>query len=134
LIIFERRTERNMEDYIRGYGNPSATAWVPAADIYENDNHVVIFVDIAGVNPDQVKITLENRSILIIGERPTPSPGGVVRIHQMEIDAGYFKRRIPLPCSVDFANSQSTYKNGVLRIDLPKKLKDEPIQIHIESD
>ncbi|MFQ5884796.1 MAG: Hsp20/alpha crystallin family protein [Thermoplasmata archaeon] len=122
-----------MKDFIRGYGNLSATVWVPAIDIYENDRHVVIFVDIAGVNPDQVSVSLENRSIVITGERPTPSPGGVVRIHQMEIDAGFFKRRIPLPGPVDFEESQCTYKSGLLRIDLPKKERRETIQIPVES-
>ena len=123
-----------MRDFVRGYGNLSTTAWVPAADIYENDRHMVIFVEIAGVNPDQLRITLEDRSILITGERPTPSPGGVVRIHQMEIDAGFFKRRIPLPGPVDFENSECTYKSGLLRIDLPKKPRQETIRIPVESE
>lgn len=123
-----------MEGFIRGYGNLSATAWVPAADMYEDDNGVVIFVDIAGINPDQVKITLENRSILITGERPMPSPGEIVRIHQMEIDAGFFKRRIPLPSPVDFEKCQCTYQSGILRIDLPKKPKRESIRIPVDSE
>lgn len=123
-----------MKDFIWSYRHLSATLWVPAADIYENDRHVMIFVDMAGVDPDKMRITLENRSILITGERPSPSPGGVVRIHQMEIDAGVFKRRIPLPGPVDFDNIQCTYKNGLLRIVLPKKPRQETVQIPIEPE
>lgn len=123
-----------MKDFILTYRNLSATVWVPAADMYENDRQVMIFVDMAGVDPDQVRITLENRGILITGERPRPSPGGVMRIHQMEIDAGLFKRRIPLPAPVDFDNIECTYKNGLLRIVLPKKPQQETVQIRVESE
>lgn len=123
-----------MEDFIHGHGNLSATVWVPSADIYENERQVVILVDIAGVNPDQVNIRVEDRSIVITGERPTPSPGGVVRIHQMEIDSGFFKRRIALPGPVDFEKSQSTYKSGLLRIEIPKKQRRETIRIPVESE
>ena len=123
-----------MRDFILTYRNLSATVCVPAADMYENDRQVMIFVDMAGVDPDQVRITLENRGILVTGERPRPSPGEVMRIHQMEIDAGLFKRRIPLPAPVDFDNIQCTYKNGLLRIVLPKKPKQETVQIRVESD
>ncbi len=123
-----------MEDYIGRYGNLSATVWEPAADIYENEKQVMILVDMAGVDPDRVRITLENRCILITGERPRPSPPGVVRIHQMEIDAGLFERRIPLPGPVDFDSSQCTYKNGLLRIVLPKKPRQGTIQIFVESE
>jgi len=126
--------EREMKDLIQDYRNLSGNVWVPTADVYENDRQVMIFVDIPGVNPDQVKITLGNRSILITGERPGPLPRDVLRIHQMEIDAGVFKRRIPLPGPVDFERSHSTYKNGLLKIVLPKKQKPETIQISIETE
>ena len=123
-----------MKDFICSYRNLSETVWVPAADIYENDRQVMIFVDMAGVNPNQVRITLENRSIVITGERARPAPEGVMRIHQMEIDAGVFKRRIPLPVPVDFDNIQCTYKNGFLRIILPKRTRQEAVQIPVESE
>jgi HSP20 family protein len=126
--------ERDMKDFIFTFRNLPTTVWVPAADMYEDDRQVMIFVDMAGVDPDQVRITLENRDILITGERPRPSPGEVMRIHQMEIDAGLFKRRIPLPTPVDFDNIQCTYKNGLLRIVLSKKPQQETVQIHVESE
>ena len=123
-----------MKDFIWSYGRVSATFWMPAADIYENDREVMIFVDMAGVDPDQVKISVENRGIVITGERPSPCPGGVMRIHQMEIDAGVFRRRIPLPVSVDFDNIRCTYKNGFLQMVLPKKPRQGAVRIPVESE
>ena len=123
-----------MKDFIFTYRNLSTTVWVPAADMYEDARQVMIFVDMAGVDPDQVRIRLENRGILITGERPRPSSGDVMRIHQMEIDAGLFERRISLPASVDFDSIQCTYENGLLRIVLPKKPPQETVQIRVESE
>lgn len=123
-----------MKDVYWIYRHVSATVWTPAADIYENEKEIMVFIEMAGVGPDQVRISLENRSILITGERSSPCPGGVMRIHQMEIDAGMFRRRIPLPTSVDFDNIQCTYKNGLLRMVLPKRPERERIHIPVESE
>ena len=123
-----------MKDILWTYRSVATTVWVPAADMYENDTDMMIFVDLAGVDPDQVKVSLENRSIVLTGERPSPSPHGVMRIHQMEIDSGLFRRRIPLPAPVDFDKIQCTYKQGLLRIVLPKKPRQERVRIPIESE
>jgi len=123
-----------MKDIIWTYRSVATTVWAPAVDMYENDTEVMVFVDLAGVDSDQVKVSLENRSIVITGERPSPSPSGVMRIHQMEIDAGLFRRRIPLPAPVDFDRIECTYKHGLLRIVLPKKSRQEAFQIPIESE
>jgi HSP20 family protein len=123
-----------MKDILWTYRSVATTVWVPAADMYEDGTDMMIFVDLAGVDPDQVKVSLENRSIVLSGERPSPSPRGVMRIHQMEIDSGLFRRRIPLPEPVDFDKIQCTYKHGLLRIVLPKKPRQERVQIPIESE
>ena len=123
-----------MKDFVWTWRGVPTTVWVPSADMYENESHVMIFVDMAGVDPDQVKISLENRGILITGERRSPSPSGVMRIHQMEIDAGVFRRWIHLPAPVEFEKIQCTYRNGLLRMVLPKKTKPEMVRIPVESE
>jgi HSP20 family protein len=132
--ILGRGMERDMKDFIFTYRNVALSGWMPAADMYEDDEHVLVFVDLAGVDPDQVRITLENRGLLITGERPRPSRGNVMRIHQMEIDAGTFRRHIPLPTPVDFEKIQCTYRHGLLRISLPKRQQEEAVQIPVESE
>ena len=123
-----------MKDFMWSCRGVSMTAWVPAADMYENESQVMIFVDMAGVDPNQVKVSLENRGILITGQRLSPSPSGVVRIHQMEIDAGGFRRWIHLPAPVEFENIQCTYRNGLLRVVLPKKTRPETVRIPVELE
>jgi HSP20 family protein len=123
-----------MKDFIWSCRGVPTKVWVPAADMYENESQVTILVDMAGVDPDRVKISLEKRGILITGERLSPSPIGVVRIHQMEIDAGMFRRWISLPAPVEFENIQCTYRDGLLRIVLPKKKRPETVRIPVELE
>jgi HSP20 family protein len=104
------------------------------ADVYENDRQVVIVVDLAGVDRDHLKVTLDGRAIQIIGRRYSPCPPGSLRIRQMEIDTGEFRRRIVLPGAVMFEESECTYKDGFLNIVLPKETKPEVIQIPVESE
>ena len=111
-----------------------STPWHPDADVYEDEGEVTIVVDIAGVDANHLKITLEGQSISIAGVRQNPAPSRLVKIHQMEIDAGVFSRRIRLPGSVFFDRSRCNYKNGLLTIVLPKSSKDRVVHIPIESE
>ena len=123
-----------VEDMSRNFCLFSPTSWVPMADVYEDDQHIAIVVDLAGVERDNLRVTLDGRIIEITGRRNSPCPLGPVRIRQMEIDTGEFKRRIALPGSVIFEESACTYKEGLLSIVLPKKTKPEVIQIPVESE
>lgn len=112
----------------------SPAPWVPMADVYEDDQQILIMVDIAGIDRDEIKVTLDGRTIHITGRRPSLCPSGSVRIRQMEIDTGAFTRRIVLPESVIFDEIECTYKDGFLRIVLPKRGKGEAIRIPVESE
>ncbi|NWF91443.1 MAG: Hsp20/alpha crystallin family protein [Syntrophaceae bacterium] len=111
-----------------------SSSWEPAADIYEDEREIKIVVDAAGVDPERLQITLEGRTLEIIGERSAPLQANLLRIHQMEIDYGHFSRRIQLPVPVVFERSQSIYKYGFLVIILPKKPRDEVIRISVEAE
>jgi HSP20 family protein len=112
----------------------SPTPWVPMADVYEDEQHVVIVVDLAGVDRDRLKVTLDGRIIQISGRRESPSPSGLMRIRQMEIDSGEFRRRIALSGAVSFEASECTYRDGLLRIVLPKITKSEVMRIPVETE
>lgn len=112
----------------------SPTSWTPMTDVYENGEQVVVVVDIAGVDKNQLKITLDGRTLYIAGRRQSPFPSASVTIRQMEIDAGEFSRRILLPGFVIFDKSECTYKDGLLRIVLPKRREGQVTHIPIESE
>ncbi len=98
--------------------------WSPAVNIYEDAACYYVVVDLAGVHTDEVDLSVENGKLVLIGQRPAPTPEpahGPVRMRVMEIDHGRFRRALELPPNVDIDAVGATYKCGFLSIQLPKR-------------
>lgn len=99
----------------------------PAVDLYETEGILVVLIELAGVRPESVEISLGETSLTVGGVRESPLASGQRgSYHKMEISFGRFRRRIPLPCSVDPDGMEISSVNGLLRIDLPKVRAREP--------
>ena len=113
-----------------------ATAgWVPTVDIQEFDANFRLFVDVPGVNPDDVEITLDSGVLTISGERERPfSPDGERMVNRRsERGHGRFHRRFILPDTVDADNVKASDRNGVLEISIPKQAKAQPRRIKVAA-
>lgn len=117
-------------DQVLGQGfhkyRPDET-WSPMLNLYEDDTHYCIVVDLAGVKPEEIELHPEAGTLVLSGYRPTPGmsdASGNVRLHHMEIDHGRFCRTLELPADVDIDRIEAFYKTGFLWIRLPKKPKD----------
>ncbi len=109
--------------------------WVPAVDINEFDDKFQLFIDVPGVDPKNVEITLENSVLTITGERfPTAEKEGesIVR-RRAERGSGRFYRRFILPETVDAEKVKATDRHGVLEIAIPKQAKAQPRRIEIAA-
>ncbi|NLE30551.1 MAG: Hsp20/alpha crystallin family protein [Phycisphaerae bacterium] len=97
--------------------------WQPVINLYEIPDAFYICVDLAGVDPKQVELHVENKLLHIMGHRVTPAPTGgtSARIHVMEIDHGPFCRSVNIPDGVDIDKIKAHYTQGLLWINLPKK-------------
>jgi HSP20 family protein len=92
----------------------------PAVDVfYEGDPpRAVVHAELAGIDPDEIGLEIEGRELVIAGHRrPAEAEGRVYQ--QLEIDFGPFRRVIPLGAEVDADEARATYRDGILRIDLP---------------
>ena len=98
------------------------SAWTPNTDVYETPDHLVVKMELAGIDREDLEITLNDRLLLVRGFRRDPCRQQQRRcsFRQMEIDYGYFERRIVIPRSIDGSHVRATFLNGYLRIDLPK--------------
>lgn len=94
--------------------------WVPAVDISEMCDHWEVIVELAGVRHDDIEVYTENRHLTITGWRHDPSSPEKVRLHQMEIEQGQFRRRVLLPAGVDEDAITARYRDGLLRVRIPK--------------
>jgi HSP20 family protein len=112
-----------------------ATAgWLPAVDIHEFADRFALFVDLPGVDPSQVEITLANGVLTLSGERTTEKP--VARnesevVTRLERGAGRFYRRFILPDSIDSDQIEARGRNGVLEVSIPKQAKAQPRRIKV---
>ncbi|MFA5809434.1 MAG: Hsp20/alpha crystallin family protein [Thermoleophilia bacterium] len=123
---FERLTSEIEEMFFRFYGGPrlrimKGGAFQPLADVFyvKKSNTVIVKLEIPGISPDDVRLTLQDKALIVEGTRVDTGNEGEKVYQQMEIDYGHFKRKIMLPVSVDVENSKATYKEGFLTLELP---------------
>jgi HSP20 family protein len=112
--------------------------FVPAVDVYyeEDPPRAVVEAELAGVDPDEIGLEIEGRDLVIAGNRnPADAEGRVYQ--QIEIDFGPFRRVVSLGADVDADRARATYRDGILRVELPL-LQPEPrsrrLPIEVQED
>jgi len=133
---------RLQEEINRLFGNvnqndsSSATAtWVPAVDVHEYTDRFELYVDVPGVDPEKVELTLENGVLTLSGQRAVPSGAKNEQplYERSERGQGHFYRRFVIPNTVDSEKVNATGKNGVLTVTIPKQAKAMPRRIQIAA-
>jgi HSP20 family protein len=123
------------ESYHRAQGAEDDWAlggtWAPAVDIYEQDNNIVLKAELPGVDPKDVDIRIENNVLTITGERKFDAEVKKENYHRVERAYGTFTRSFTLPTVVDSNAVKAEFKEGVLRVTLPKREEAKPKQIQI---
>ena len=92
--------------------------WRPPTDVYETDSHIVVKVEIAGMNEEDFEISLSNRTLTIAGVRRDPAEK--LTYQQMEILYGRFETQVYLPAPVEEDRIEAIYEDGFLKVMLPK--------------
>jgi HSP20 family protein len=107
--------------------------WIPPLDVAETKDEIIVTVELPGVDPSNVEVTVANGILTIKGEKKHERKDE--RYHLIERTYGAFTRSIRLPVDFDENNVKATYKDGVLKIVLPKveKAKEKEIKIQIEK-
>lgn len=120
----------------RGFGEEGIGrgAWNPSIDIYENKDQIVLEAELPGMNPDDVELSVENNVITIRGERQFEKKDETDNYHRVERSYGSFTRSFTLPQTVSAEGAQAEYKNGVLRVTLPKREETKSRRIQIAGE
>lgn len=114
-----------------GVGKKSS--FVPAIDMYEEKDNVIIETELAGIDPDKVSISIENDVLCIKGEGEKRSEVEDKNYYRKEIRRGSFYRSIQLPAHVDGNKASALAEDGVLKISVPKAEEAKPKTIKIET-
>jgi HSP20 family protein len=102
-------------------GSGTSPDWVPAVDVCEMPDHYEVIVELAGVRREQIEVYTEDTYLTIAGCRCDPFTRDKVCLHQMEIEQGRFRRRLALPEDACIAEVAARYKDGLLKIRIPKR-------------
>ena len=113
------------EDVVRG-------VWSPPVDILERGNEVVLKVDLPEVSQDEIDIRVEENTLIIQGERRLIKDASEENYIQIERPYGTFRRTFSIPRTIDPERIKASYKDGVLRVVLPRKPEAQPKQIVVE--
>src|SRR5437762_10811997 len=136
LTTVSSRLNRLLSDAFGGldwqYRDSAGASWVPPVDIFEDADSIRIMAEIPGVNPEAVKISLENNVLTIHGTKEQVAEERSERVHRYERTYGAFERSFTLPATVDANAIQATYENGVLTVTLPKVERAKPRQISVQ--
>ena len=137
LVTFQDRLNRIFEDAFRGSRGASEEewalggSWAPSVDIYEQDGNLVLKAELPGIDPKDVDVHVENNVLTLRGERKLDSEVKRESYHRVERSYGAFSRSFTLPNVVDTDKIKAEFKEGVLRLVLPKKEEAKPKQISI---
>jgi HSP20 family protein len=91
----------------------------PAVDVLETDEAVEVFVDVAGVSADALRVLYRAGVLLVVGEK-TPRAGGGEQFHLVEREFGRFARAVRVSGAFDIGRARATLRDGELAILLPK--------------
>jgi HSP20 family protein len=135
LNMLQDRMNRLFDDAGRGWRNDESaaatTTWSPAVDIFETEGEIVVKAELPGMERKDIALNLEKNVLTLKGERRFEKETKDENYHRIERSYGAFSRAFSIPATVDDEKIRADYKDGVLKIVLPKKEHAMPKQIRI---
>lgn len=122
----------------RVFGENPATSWpsggynVPT-DVFHSEDRLVIRMDLPGVSPEDVEVTVQENTLLINGTRRFPFDADKVRFIRRGTFYGDFTQRVALGKGLNAENIAAHYDNGVLEVTIPYAEEVQPKKISIET-
>jgi HSP20 family protein len=109
----------------------STSGWVPALDVFEDEDKITVQVELAGMKKEDFDISLQDDMLTISGERKSESEKREGESFRSERSFGAFSRSITLPSPVKAEEVKATYEDGVLTVTLPKAEEAKPKKIQV---
>lgn len=136
-VIQDRMNRLFDESFHQGKGREDSLTrglWIPAVDIYETKENVVVTAELAGVGREDVAIEVKDGILTIRGQRKYQKEVDKEYFHLMEREFGSFKRSFSLPSKIEQDKVSASFRNGVLEIILPKQEEVNAKQISVKAE
>jgi HSP20 family protein len=130
---FQRELDSLMRDFFRaGEEMEPISGFCPRVNLAETANQYDVAVDLPGVKPEEMNVELKQGELWLTGQRSQEEEKNGKTYHRVERRYGRFQRVIPLPLPVKEGEIHAEYKDGVLRITVPKAEQARPKRIEVK--
>jgi HSP20 family protein len=114
-------------------GTKRQESWLPAVDVFDTKEAVVLKAELAGVKPEDIQIEVEDNVLTIKGERRLEEKVEEDRYYRVERRFGSFQRSLALPQGVKAEDIQASYEDGILEVRVPKAEEEAPKKIIVTA-
>jgi HSP20 family protein len=115
-----------------GEGETRTMRNMPPADIVEDKDHFRVTLEVPGLKKEEIKVTLQDHSLIISGEKKRETEEKDKTYHRVERSYGTFVRTFELPSEVDANKINAEFKDGILIITIPKSEESKPKEIQVQ--
>jgi HSP20 family protein len=136
MSSLQERMNRLMSDFRTrspfGEEEMAQGAWIPAVDIYETKESIVLNVELPGVTKEDIALEVKDSTLTIKGEKKLEKNVKEENFHRLERSYGSFTRAFTLPSTVQQDKVKAKFRDGILEIMLPKAEEAKPKQIKVD--
>jgi HSP20 family protein len=115
-----------------GNGGLKMADWSPQVDISEDDKEYLVKTDLPEMKKEEIKVNVENGVLSISGERKSEKEEKGKKFHRIERSYGSFERTFTVPEDADGSKVSADFKEGVLKVHLPKSPVAKPKAIEVK--
>jgi HSP20 family protein len=131
VASLQNRVNSLFRDFTEGESSMTTANFVPAVDVYEDAQKVVLKLEVPGIEEKDLDVRVENNTLTIKGERKFDKEEKEENFHRIERRYGSFVRTFKLPNTVDAEKVEASYEKGILKITLAKRAEAKPRQIKV---
>jgi len=132
-----REMDRLLNRFLEGKLEEESSAgaqWVPSMDVSETKDSLIAKLEVPGMDPKDIQISLQENLLTIKGEKTQEQEEKEEHFHRVERTYGMFARSVRLPVTVDASKVAATFKNGLLTVTLPKTPAAKGTMIPIKAE
>ena len=136
VMSFRDEMDRLIDDF---YGRQTPAGemyegdWCPSLDLKESDGDVRASIELPGLSKDDIKVSVQGDLLTVSGEKKNEVADTKENVHRIERSYGYFKRVVTLPTEVQADKVKAEFKDGVLKVTMPKvetrKTREIPVEV-----
>jgi HSP20 family protein len=119
------------EQMLPGFFGRAQMPLVPAVDVYQTADEVIVEVPLPGIDPKQVEVSIEDDVLTISGEQRHSTEVDEKSYHRREVRYGRFHRAVTLPAAVEGGQAKATYEKGVLKVSVPIQERAKPTRVAV---